>query len=113
MTIPSQQNQDSTGDEDLTSGISGQTLSSPGCPGPSSLESPCPDLPVEATVIVKTADGSDELIRFTSSSDGAFTVRLAPNTYLLEPLRGGGAYPAPPPAQVVEVKPDEFTEVLI
>ena len=67
--------------------------------------------PYEATVVVRTADGSREVLRFRSGADGRFRVPLNPGNYLLEPLVGNTLPYAP--TQTVTVREGVFSEVLI
>lgn len=67
--------------------------------------------PYEATVVVRTANGSGEVLRFRSDADGRFHVALNPGDYVLEPL-GGNPFPTAP-SQTVTVEKGVFSQVLI
>lgn len=96
------------------SGIYGQVLMGPMCPvvSPENQEK-CKDQPLQATVLVKTQDGSREVARFTSDSQGMFRIALEPGTYLLDPQpKGSSPFPRGIP-QTVTVPPGKFVEVTV
>ncbi|MBI2845004.1 MAG: hypothetical protein HYX86_00515 [Chloroflexi bacterium] len=95
------------------SGIFGQVLLGPQCPVVmEGQEEECADKPYQATIVVKTEDGSREITRFTSDTNGFFRVALPPGTYLLDPLPGGEPFPFGKP-QVVVVEPGKYIEMII
>lgn len=67
--------------------------------------------PYEATIVVRTANGSREVTRFRSGTDGRFHVPLHPGDYVLEPV-GGHPFPTAP-SQTVTVEEGAFSQVLI
>lgn len=94
----------------LTSGITGIVELGPIQLGYCRNNEPCTK-PYQATIIVKTADGSKEITKFTSDANGKFSVKLAPGTYLLEPI-SKSILPQGKP-QTVKVESNKFTEVII
>lgn len=98
---------------EANSGIFGQVVIGPQCPVVAEgMEEECADKPYQATILVKTEDGSREVTRFTSDANGQFRVALPPGTYLLEPIPGGSPFPFGKP-QLVEVREGQYTEVTI
>lgn len=95
------------------SGIYGQVLLGPQCPVVMvGQEEECADKPYQATILVKTQDGSREIARFTSDANGYFRVALSPGTYFLDPLPGGEPFPFGKPLLVTVVE-GEYIEVAI
>jgi hypothetical protein len=66
------------------SGIEGQTMMGPACPGPVQIDTPCPDTPVQATVTILDAN-TEQVAQVQSDLQGQFTVKLPPGTYTLQP----------------------------
>lgn len=66
------------------SGIEGQTLMGPACPGPVQIDTPCPDTPIQATVTVLNAR-AEQVAQVESDAQGYFTIHLTPGTYTLQP----------------------------
>ncbi|MEO7665916.1 MAG: carboxypeptidase-like regulatory domain-containing protein [Dehalococcoidia bacterium] len=94
------------------SGIAGQVLVGPQCPVV--MEgSPCPDLPLEATLRVdEVGGGSSQTVE--TNSDGQFSLLLPPGEYSVVALPvGDGPFPAPPAEQMVTVRPRTFSELTI
>ena len=92
------------------SGISGKVLIGPQCPpfqGSENLEE-CKDKPYQGTFIVKTADGFWEVSRFSSDSNGEFSVRLQPGNYFIT-HKGSPACSS----DITKVESDKFTEIAI
>lgn len=95
-----------------SSGISGKITLGPTCPVMRQPPDPaCDDKPYQATVIVKTQNGQQEITRFTSQTDGTFSLSLNPGTYLLVP-QSANVYPRGI-AQVVTVEKNKFTTIII
>ena len=90
-------------------GIEGIVLLGPQCPV-QSLEDPCPDLPHQAWVEVRTSGGV-VTGRFQSGEDGRFRVGLPIGSYVLDPESGD---PFPIGSEMnVEVTEGLFTDVTI
>jgi len=70
------------------SGILGQVLVGPACPGPVSADNPCPDQPMQATISVLGENG-EAVMQFQSDSGGFFQVELPPGRYVLLPESPG------------------------
>ncbi len=100
-------------DQNLDSGVEGIVLAGPQCPvqGPD-VGDECDDQPYQATIIVRSEDGSTEIIRFTAEDDGAFRQPLAPGSYLLDPQPGENGFPFAED-QLVTVTEGQFTEITI
>lgn len=94
-----------------SSGIEGQVLIGPACPGPVTIDSPCPDQPYQATLTILTADGG-RIGQVTTDDAGRFRLALAPGSYIIhpEPPKQGLGYA---PDQPVEVAAGEFAPVEI
>ena len=94
------------------SGITGTVLAGPQCPVVMA-GSPCPDLPLQATLrIDEVGGGASETVE--SGSDGQFRLELRPGEYVVTALPdGNGPFPAPPAEQAVTVREGAFTEVTV
>ena len=96
----------------VSSGILGTVTLGPNCPVQRIPPDPaCADKPYQATIVVKTADGSKEVARFTSKADGTFKQALQPGTYLLDPVSSNN-YPYSS-QQTVTVSANKYTQVTI
>jgi hypothetical protein len=91
------------------SGIQGQTLVGPTCPV-ARIDSPCPDRPYQATIVVLNQSGT-EVKRFDTNADGLFRVELPPGAYTLAPQSPGRLPRAG--KQTVQVTSDQFTSITI
>jgi hypothetical protein len=89
------------------SGIEGRVLLGPQCPVVSE-ESPCPDKPVSADVVVMNREGQ-EIARGRSGVDGRFRIPLEPGDYVVQALVTTRAMFAKPVD--VTVSPGEFVRV--
>ena len=84
-------------------------LIGPQCPV-QSIDSPCPDLPYQASIEVRVRGGRS-VTRLQSGADGTFRVGLRPGFYTLEPVSGD---PLPfAHAQDVEVRVNEYSNVTV
>jgi hypothetical protein len=92
------------------SGIEGQVSIGPACPGPVSVDKPCPDQPYQATLVVQDQNGQT-VTQFQSDANGNFHVSLNPGTYTLHP-ESAGAYPRARDLTVT-VNPGQFTQLQI
>lgn len=94
-----------------SSGVEGQVLIGPACPGPVSIDSPCPDQPFPATLTILTAQG-ERVGQVTTDEGGRFRLVLAPGSYLIrpEPPKQGIAFAVD---QTVVVAANEFVFVEI
>jgi len=90
-------------------GIDGIALRGPMCPV-QSIDDPCPDLPYEAWIGVRTAAGA-HVTRVRSGEDGRFRVGLRAGSYVLEP-ESGTPFPVASD-QAVVVEEGVYTEVVI
>lgn len=91
----------------LNSGIMGKATLGPTCP----VERPgeiC-SKPYQGVIVVKNSDKTREVTRFTTDSDGLFRVKLQPGKYYLA-IDPENRLPFLK-EQLVEVKPDQFTEI--
>ncbi len=94
---------------DAPQGINGLVFLGPQCPV-ESLDNPCPDLPYQAWINVKSR-GERTVSRIRSAEDGRFRVGLRPGWYVLHPESGN---PFPIAGDVeVEVKKNVYAEVTI
>jgi hypothetical protein len=62
-------------------GIAGTVLAGPQCPV-ERADSPCPDLPIQATVVVSDPSGH-VVTKVDSTAEGRFSVSVDPGTYTL------------------------------
>ncbi len=93
-----------------TSGITGQVLIGPVCPGPVRENQSCPDKPYPATITI--LDQAGQVVKqFQADKAGAFQESLPPGVYTLHP-ESTGAYPRAVD-QEVTVMPGQFTRVQI
>jgi hypothetical protein len=66
------------------SGIEGIVTLGPACPGPVSIESPCPDQPYQAVIAILDIQG-EPILEFQSDQAGIFRQELPPGLYILHP----------------------------
>jgi hypothetical protein len=92
------------------SGIEGLVTIGPMCPVERE-DSPCPDQPYEATIVIDDAEGH-EVRRVTSDAAGRFRVALPPGTYMLVPEVPESRLPYAG-EQTVEVTAGRYTQVTI
>lgn len=93
------------------SGIWGQVLSGPTCPGPQPVNDPkCDDQPYQATITILDEKGG-KVTQFTTDPDGRFQLPLAPGTYVVHP-ESSGVYPSTG-EQTITVPADQYLEVQI
>ncbi len=99
-------------EESYESGLEGQVLRGPVCPGPERLNSPCPDQPFSATFLA--LDGQENKVAlFRTDEQGRFRVALPPGRYAIVPeesapiMRPGGQ------RKEVTVAEGEFTQVTL
>jgi hypothetical protein len=92
------------------SGITGISLLGPVCPVEKNPPDPaCAPRPYPALIIVKTADGKNEVTRFNTDQNGEFKINLPAGTYFLEP-QSGKVFPRGI-EQTVVVKSGIFTPI--
>jgi hypothetical protein len=75
------------------SSVQGRITAGPACPA-QRRDQPCPDKPLEVTVRLSRADGS-EAARTRSGRDGRFSIDVAPGQFQLDVV-GGGPLPRCP-----------------
>ena len=93
------------------SGIEGTVTIGPMCPVVTQ-DTPCPDEPYEATVVIEDESG-DDVTTAQSGEDGRFRVSLAPGTYTLVPQSPTPGGPPSASEQQVAVAEGAYTEVSI
>ena len=91
-----------------TSGIRGNVLVGPACPGPVTPGKDCPDQPFEGYLVITEANGSIVAEVYTDP-DGRFEVNLPPGRYTISPPPGK-PFPSGSPLEV-DVKPNQFTPI--
>jgi len=64
----------------LTTGVRGQVMIDGGCPV-IRADSPCPDKPYQAKIIVFQGGSDAGVAEVTTRADGSFSIPLAPGTY--------------------------------
>lgn len=94
-----------------SSGIEGTVTIGPMCPVVRQ-DTPCPDEPYEATVVIEDESG-DEVATAQSGEDGRFRVSLAPGTYTLAPQSPNEGAPPFASEQQVEVREGAYTQVSV
>jgi hypothetical protein len=94
-----------------TSGIEGQVIEGPMCPGPVAIGgNNCPDQPYQATISILDANNKP-MTQFQTDSPGYFKIVLPPGTYILHPETDK---PFPHAAdQSVTVRDGQYTQVTI
>lgn len=101
------------GDDDgvlIGTGIEGVVTIGPMCPVVQE-NTPCPDEPFQAEIVIQDADDGDEVARFETAEDGTFTIGLMPGTYWLLPQWPNDGAPPSAQEQQVEVRTGEYTHV--
>jgi hypothetical protein len=93
------------------SGVEGTVTIGPMCPVVTE-DTPCPDEPYEATIVVEDESG-DEVTTARSGEDGRFRVSLAPGTYTLVPQSPDAGGPPFAEEQRVEVLEGAYTHVSV
>lgn len=93
------------------SGIQGQVFIGPACPGPVSIDSPCPNQPFQATLTIRTPQ-NERVGQVTTDANGQFRLGLPAGSYIVhpEPPKEGIAYAQDQP---VDVRAGEFTSIEI
>src|SRR5437879_5762651 len=93
--------------------LTGQVLIGPTCPVARPNQPGCGDRPYQATISVQTADGSQELARVDTDTEGVFSIELAADDYLLVPLTPQGSILPRGEPQLVSVAPDTTTTIVL
>ncbi len=91
-------------------GISGTVVVGPTCPVVRENDPACDDKPYKGDFIIKDVAGTRELGRFSTDSNGLFSVYLAPGEYSVEPVKRIGMSTQ---AQLVEVKAGIMTSITL
>jgi hypothetical protein len=94
--------------ENKASGIEGQVMMNPACPGPVDIDHPCPDIPWQGSLLVLNAQGQ-QVGEAQTDPDGYFKINLPPGAYTLR-LQSGGPGRTAPAVQAV-VQPGQFTVI--
>jgi hypothetical protein len=97
-----------------SSGISGRVVAGPICPVERVPPDPsCAPHPLSATLRIH-ARGRRTGVLVHSGTDGRFRVRLAPGTYVVQPLpQGRSPLPRPPAPSTARVRAGQFTNITI
>lgn len=98
-----------------TSGVAGQVLIGPTCPGPQSAgtgETLCADMPYQATIQVLN-QRNQTVTTIQTDTEGRFQVSLDPGTYTLRPQSSTNAPYPRAAAQLVTVEQGKITEIQI
>jgi len=96
---------------DEESGIEGQVLIGPACPGPESpVQDDCADKPYQAVIQILDQN-NQRLAEFQTDVQGRFKVPIEPGRYILHPVTSG-RFPTAAD-QEIEVKSGEYTRVTI
>lgn len=94
------------------SGISGQVLMGPVCPGPVRVDEPCPDEPFSATFYVFD-DQENQVASFQSDEGGLFQIYLIPGRYTIVPDESAPIMRATQQKYEVVVRDKEITQVTL
>ena len=96
-----------------TSGIEGQSLLGPQCPV-IQRGTPCPNQPIQATIVVRDAERTNEILTFTTDEEGRFRVSLAPGDYYIDPQPPDPDNPFPAPeSQAVTIPANQFIDIIV
>ena len=97
----------------VTSGVEGQVLLGPMCPVVQ-VGSPCPDQPIQATIIIWNAERTTKIRILRTDEQGRFRVPLVPGEYYLDPqpAEPGQPFPTPIP-QIITVPPNQFVPITV
>lgn len=95
--------------KEVRSGIYGNAMIGPTCPGPQRPGEVC-SKPYQGEIVVKSQKGSIEITTFETNVNGEFKVALPSGAYVLE---SGSVMQFPLLHQIVEVRPDEYTQVTL
>ena len=93
-------------------GLEGLVLIGPACPV-IGKDTPCPDEPYEATLVVKESSTGRKVATVQSGPDGLFRVAVPPGEYLLEPQSPNPGAPPFAEPQRVAVEAGRFTPVQV
>jgi hypothetical protein len=115
-TLASTQPTENKTNDELASGIQGQVLIGPTCPGPVSSdptrEAECSGKPYQTTITVLDQE-NQPVTTFETDSEGKFYITLKPGTYTLS-TQSQPDQPLPrAKPQIVTVKAGEYTQVTI
>jgi hypothetical protein len=99
--------------DDGSTALDGQVRLGPTCNLVRPDESQCADRPYSATIVVKTADGQQEVARVASDDDGVFSVALDAGTYQVVPLPPQGWVRPFSTPQMVSIEPGAHTRIVI
>jgi Carboxypeptidase regulatory-like domain len=94
------------------SGIAGITVVDGGCPVVR-LDSPCPDRPLRAVLVVVSASTGTQVASMTSDQDGRFRLALPPGRYVIRPESIDRARLPRAAPVTVDVPPGRFISVTI
>jgi len=92
------------------SGIQGQALVGPACPGPVHIDKPCPDQPYTGYLMVLDQAGNTAA-EIQTKEDGSFQLSLPPGTYRIT-TPPGKPLPSLSPLEV-KVEAGQYTPVLL
>lgn len=97
------------------SGIAGRVVAAPTCPVETVPPQPqCAPKPLVARLRIHRAGSRFPSTVLRTGVNGRFQIRLAPATYVVEPLRQNGSlYPRPPAPVQVRVDAAHFTHITI
>lgn len=99
----------------ISQGAMGKIEIAPTCAGPGSPPGRPEEIcskPFEGTVIVKKKNTKKEITRFTTNSEGKFTIELSEGSYTLEPITTVGL-PGPTKQFDLVVTANKVTQVTI
>jgi hypothetical protein len=94
-----------------TSGISGQVMIGPVCPGPVAIgDTLCADQPYQATLTILDSENK-EISKIQPDNTGHFSITLPPGIYTIHPI-SGEHFPRAS-VQGITVYPDQYSKVTI
>ena len=102
-----------TGIKNISSGISGIVLLGPTCPVVMDPPHPaCADKPYKTDLMLTTADQSHIITKFSSDTDGKFSVKVGPGEYAIRSTAAANILPYCS-HDALKVEKDKFTNITV
>lgn len=92
------------------SGIRGQVTVGPSCPVVQ-VDSPCPDKPFQATLVVTDPLGNKKIATVTTGEDGKYRLPLPAGDYRLEPQSPNPGAPPQAPGEPFHLEAHQWLDI--